>query len=127
MTQSTDKVQQSCPECSSSHIQKNGKRRTKQNHKCVDCGRQFIDIYTVCGYSQDVREICLKMYCNGMGFRQIELVTNVNHNTVINWVRAIGRQLPDHPPIETVPDVGELDELQTFIGSKKTSFGYGLS
>ncbi|BAQ65457.1 hypothetical protein GM3709_2222 [Geminocystis sp. NIES-3709] len=27
---------------------------------------------------------------------------------------------------ETIPKVGELDELQTFVGSKKTKCGYGL-
>ncbi|MGB3694474.1 MAG: IS1 family transposase, partial [Spirulinaceae cyanobacterium] len=26
-----------CPECNSTHIRKNGKRRGKQNHICVDC------------------------------------------------------------------------------------------
>jgi hypothetical protein len=45
--------------------------------------------------------------------------TNVTHNSVINWVKEAAKQLPEHPPIETMPDVGELDELQTFVGSKK--------
>jgi transposase-like protein len=58
-----------CPKCGSSHILKNGKRGDKQNHICADCGRQFINNYSVLGYSQDVKKICLKMYCNGMGFR----------------------------------------------------------
>ncbi|MEB3211598.1 MAG: IS1 family transposase, partial [Leptolyngbyaceae bacterium] len=26
-----------CPECGSQHIHKNGHRRGKQNHICVDC------------------------------------------------------------------------------------------
>jgi len=60
------------------------------------------------------------MYCNGMGFRQIQRCPDINHNTIINWVREVGTQLPEYPPVGTVPDVGELDELQTFIGSKKT-------
>ena len=114
-----------CPKCSSSHIRKNGKREEKQNHICVDCGRQFIDNYTPKGYSKEVKELCLKMYCNGMGFRQIQRCTDINHNTIINWVREVGIQLPEYPAVETVPDVGELDELQTFVGSKKTKFGYG--
>lgn len=113
------------PKCSSSHIRKNGKREEKQNHICVDCGRQFIDNYTPRGYSKDVKELCLKMYCNGMGFRQIQRCTDINHNTIINWVREVCVQLPEYPVVETVPDVGELDELQTFVGSKKTKFGYG--
>ncbi len=60
------------------------------------------------------------MYFNGMGFRQIERCTDVSHNSVINWVKDAAKQLPEHPPIETIHDVGELDELQTFVGSKKT-------
>ena len=109
-----------CPDCDSTNIYKNGHRGEKQNHVCVDCGRQFIESSTVIGYSQDVRDICLKMYCNGMGFRQIERCTGVNHNTVIAWVRKVGRQLPENPPVELIPDLGELDELQTIVGSKKT-------
>ncbi|MEB3292101.1 MAG: IS1 family transposase, partial [Synechococcales bacterium] len=27
-----------CPECQSSHIRKNGIKKGKQNHICVDCG-----------------------------------------------------------------------------------------
>jgi transposase-like protein len=34
-----------CPECDSTHIRKNEIKKGKQNHICVDCGRQFIDVY----------------------------------------------------------------------------------
>lgn len=34
----------SCPSCESERIVKNGKTHTgKQNHKCRDCGRQFVE------------------------------------------------------------------------------------
>ena len=65
------------------------------------------------------------MYCNGMGFRQIERCTCLGHNTVINWVRETGSKLPVQNEVEAIPDVGELDELQTFVGQKKTRFGFG--
>ena len=33
-----------CPSCDSEHIVKNGRTRYgKPNHKCKDCGRQFVD------------------------------------------------------------------------------------
>ena len=54
-----------------------------------------------------------------MGFRAIERHHGVNHTTVIRWVKQVGQQLPQAPPIETSPDVAQLDELQTFVGSKK--------
>ena len=115
-----------CPECQSSHIRKNGKRRGKQNHICVSCGRQFIDSYTPTqGYSDTVKQQCLRMYVNGMGFRGIERVTGVHHTTVISWVKQVGSHLPDAYDPQRPPQVGELDELETFVGSKKTRSGFG--
>ena len=67
------------------------------------------------------------MYVNGMGFRGIERVTGIHHTTVINWVRQAGESLPDAYDPDETPEVGELDELQTFVGSKKTKSGSGRS
>ena len=110
-----------CPACGGTHIRKNGKKRGKQNHICVACGRQFIDRYEPTrGYSDEFKRECLIMYVNQSGFRSIERVKGVHHTTVINWVRQAGQQLPDACDPDTTPQVGELDELQTFVGSKKT-------
>jgi len=115
-----------CTECNSTHIRKNGKRKAKQNHICVDCHRQFIDCYeTTKGYSDEVKRDCLKMYVNGMGFRGIERVKGVHHTTVIYWLKQVGENLPDVYDPEVRPKVGELDELETFVGAKKTSSGSG--
>ena len=115
-----------CPECQSTHIRKNGNKRGKQNHICVDCRRQFVEYpKSTRGYSDEVKQECLKMVVNGMGFRGIERVKGVHHTTVITWVRQVGEKLPDAYAPETIPDVGELDELETFIGSKKTKSGFG--
>jgi hypothetical protein len=59
------------------------------------------------------------MYVNGMGFRGIEQVTGVHHTTVITWVRKVGELLVDAYAPETIPEVKELDELETFVHSKK--------
>lgn len=110
-----------CPEWQSTHIRKNGTGRGKQNNICVDCGRQFIERYeTSRGYSDEVKRECLKMYVNGMGFRAIERVLGVHHTTVIYWLGQVGSNLPDAYAPDTVPQVGELDELETFVGAKKT-------
>ena len=115
-----------CPECKSTHIRKNGKRKSKQNHICVDCRRQFIDCYEPPkGYSDEVKRDCLKMYVNGMGLRSIERVKGVHHTTVITWIKLVGENLPDAYDPETIPEVGELDELETFVGAKKISSGCG--
>ena len=55
-----------------------------------------------------------------LGFRGIERVTGVHHTTVIYWVKQVGNHLPDAYDPNTIPQVGELDELETFIGAKET-------
>lgn len=44
---------------------------------------------------------------------------------MINWVKQVGRTLPDTPYRSEIPEVTEVDELETFVGSKKTRFGCG--
>ena len=115
-----------CPECKSTHMRKNGKRRGKQNHICVACSRQFLAHYTPRqGYSDEVKRECLKLSVNGTGFRAIERVKGVHHTTVIYWLKQVGTLLPDTYEPETPLLVGELDELETFVGSKKTKSGCG--
>ena len=59
------------------------------------------------------------MYVNGSGFRAIERVKAVHHTTVITWVKAVGKLLPEAYNPETIPEVGELDKRSTFVGPKK--------
>ena len=77
------------------------------------------------GYSESIKRDCLKMYVNGMGLRAIERVKGVHHTTVINWVKQVGKLLPDVYDPEVIPEVGELDELQTYVKKKQTSSGCG--
>ena len=112
-----------CPECRSVKIVNNGRRKDKQNYLCRDCNRQFIDNYDSRGYPNEVKDHCLTLYCNGMGFRAIERSTGVCHNTVINWVKQVSSQIPEENYI--IPETCQVDELQTFVGSKKTRFGFG--
>lgn len=119
-------IEMECPECRSEKINKNGQRNGKQNYICKECGRQFIDCYEPPrGYSEQVKQQCLSMYVNGMGFRAIARVMGVHNTTVIDWVKQVGENLPDYYNPDQIPQVGELDELETFVGSKKIRSGCG--
>ena len=120
-----------CPHCSSSKVRKFGKIKGKQRDHCRECDRYFQSHYESKGYSPEVKEICLKMYLNGMGFRGIERVTGIHHTTIMNWVKELGEELSTE---ETEPpQVVSLDELQTYIGRKTnkiwiwTAINYYLS
>jgi transposase-like protein len=91
-----------CPRCGSEQIRKNGHRSGKQNYLCKNCNRQFVESYSQRGYSDDAKQICLKMHHNGLGFREIERLTGISHNTIINWARQAGLS----------PDDSEINELK---------------
>lgn len=50
-----------------------------------------------------------------------ERLSRVTHTTVINWVKQSDELLPDADDTERVPEVAELDELQTCDGAKTPS------
>ena len=100
-----------CPKCTSEHIRKNGHRSGKQNYLCKNCGRQFVESYSQRGYSEDAKQICLKMHQNGLGFREIERLTGISHNTIINWVRQ-AELSPDESKINEIKEDPKLDEIR---------------
>lgn len=59
------------------------------------------------------------MYLNGMGLRAIERVREIHHTTVMHWIQEVATTLPDAPQLEALPEITELDELPTFVGSKQ--------
>ncbi len=75
-----------------------------------------VEFYSEIGSGKEVKENCLNMYVNGNGFRAIERITKVNHNTVIRWVKETGKKLLNYKNDYLIPLVGQIDELQTFIG-----------
>lgn len=83
--------------------------------------RQFIDCYNPPqGYSDEVKRECLLMYTNGLGFRAIERVKGVPHTTVITRVKHVGANLPEAYAPDKTPDIGDRDELETFVRFKKS-------
>lgn len=115
-----------CPQCDSTHNRKNGSIKGKQRYICTDCKRQFLAVYEPPkGYGEKVKQECLELYVSGMGLRAIERVKQVHHTTIGLWVKQVGQTLPDAPPELEISEVTELDELQTYVGLKKTRFGSG--
>ena len=111
-----------CPKCKSDQSKKNGFRRGKQSYRCKNCGCQYVENPKPKGYLPEVKQLCLKMYLNGMGFRAIARVTEIDHTTIMRWVEEAGESLPDEPQDEEIPEITEIDECQTFVGSKKNKF-----
>jgi hypothetical protein len=65
------------------------------------------------------------MYLEGLGFHSIGRLLKVSHVSVIQWVKKYGNQLKEIKTEKPVK-IMELDEMHSFIGSKKTIDGFGL-
>jgi len=56
------------------------------------------------------------MYLNGMGFRAIARVTDIDHATIINWVKEAGESLSDEPQEEEIPEITLYRRATNFCG-----------
>ena len=113
-----------CLKCNSAKIIKNGHRRGKQCYRCRHCGRQFVESPVNQSYPPEVKQLCLKMYLNGMGLRGIERVTEIHHTTIIHWIRDAGLNLPDTPEEDEIPEITEIDELYAERYPLGQTFGF---
>ena len=110
-----------CPYCERSERQvKAGFNDSgSQRYLCQVCQRKYTPAPNQQGYDADTRRQALRLYADGMNLRRIARTVGVTHPTVANWVNALATQLPDTPPQPSVSTVNEMDELFTFVGSKK--------
>jgi transposase-like protein len=100
--------------------------RGKQRYQCLACGYNYTGGAGV-AYPVEKRELALKLYLEGMGFRAIGRVLDVSNVTVLRWVRAYG-QRAEQQAAEAPPQavrIGEVDELHSYVGQKKTPVGSG--
>jgi transposase-like protein len=116
-----DNMNVKCPHCQNEADQvKAGKTYSgSQRYKCKLCNRVYTPEPKQQGYEDAIRHQAVKLYVDGMNYRRIARHLGVDHKSVINWVKAYTSQLPDAPQPKAVIKA-EMDELFTFIGSKKT-------
>lgn len=88
-----------CPHCGQTSRQvKAGLNEGHQRYKCLDCRRRYTAAPDRRGYPEDIRQRALGLYAEGLSLRQIGKQLNVNHATVLSWVRA---SLPVTPEPES--------------------------
>ena len=110
-----------CPHCSSSERQtKSGHTRTgSQRYRCKECQRIYTPEPKPLGYPDETKREAVRLYLEGTNFRRIGRVLGVNHQSVVNWVNAYHASLPAAGQSVAAPETLEMDELFTFVGSKK--------
>ena len=115
-----------CPKCNSSTKIKSGKTEGRQRYRCKECG---------CNYSVEMKSTAkpkslkiqtLHMYLEGLGFRSIGRILGVSNVSVLKWIRKFGQKVRELNREKQQIEMVEVDEMHSYIGSKKTTVGYGL-
>ena len=110
-----------CPKCGAElHQNKDGFTNAgSQRYRCRQCGARYTPVKKQPGYPKEVRILAIRMYTDGLNFRQIGRHLKVSHTTVMAWVQEHAEKLPEAPVPREAYTV-EMDELYTFIEEKKT-------
>lgn len=115
-----------CPQCRLSHIKKNGHTHYgKQNHQCLECGRQFVaDSQRI---DDQTRDLLKKLLLERLSLRGICRVMNVSLQWLLPFIAQLYEQLPDDLPVQPCSPQrrihllrlqAEADEMWSFVGKK---------
>lgn len=114
-----------CPKCKSSERNKDGIVRSLQRYKCKKCNYRYTVEKKSDLKSDATKRLALEMYLEGLGFRSIGRILKISYGTVYKWVKEWGEKASLPKTTEAI-EIVELDELHTYIMSKKTTVGFGL-
>ena len=115
-----------CPKCNCSKSVKSGKVKERQRYKCKDCGCNYsVELKSTAKPKSQKRQ-ALHLYLEGLGFRSIGRILDVSNVSVLNWIRDFGKKVQELNTESQQVEMVEVDEMHSYIGSKKTTVGYGL-
>lgn len=114
-----------CPKCQQSNTRKAGKVKDKQRYKCRDCNYYYSVLTKSGSGNKTQKRQALELYLEGLGFRSIGRFLNFSHVTIHNWIKQYGKNLD---LLQNNHDIclTEIDEMHSYVGSKKTPSGSGL-
>lgn len=111
-----------CPTCGSHDISKNGTtRRGKQNYKCRDCGRQFVEDPQWKPKNKDTSSLVDLMLPERLSLAGIARATGVSESWLQRYVNAVYADMPRKAVV--IPKAKgkltvQLDELWSFVDHK---------
>lgn len=112
-----------CPRCRvGRHVKAGFSSQGRQRYHCKLCGYHYTTSQKR-SYSEEIKEKAIRMVADGAGLRQTGRHFGISQVTIMRWVRQYGETLREQQraSARTAEKVGvvEIDELCTWIGSKK--------
>ncbi|KAA6340829.1 hypothetical protein EZS27_011323 [termite gut metagenome] len=114
-----------CPRCGSLNYCKDGFVNSRQRYECKECRYHYTVERKSDVKSAETRRMALKLYLEGLGFQAIGRMLEISYGTVYAWIKQWESQVDLSKKEERVACM-DLDEMHTYVGSKKTTVGFGL-
>ena len=115
-----------CPQCGLSHIKRNGYTHYgKQNYRCKDCDRQFVEDSQHIG--EEVKDLIKVLLLERLSLRGICRVTRVSLTWLLDFIAEVYEESPDDLNVKVCQALGvvqllrleaEADEMWSFVGTK---------
>jgi insertion element IS1 protein InsB len=117
-----------CPQCGLLHIKRNGYTHYgKQNYRCKDCDRQFVEDSQHIG--EEMKDLIKALLLERLSLRGICRVTGVSLTWLLDFITELYATLPDDlnvtlsqaqkSVIQLVQLEVEADEIWGFVASKE--------
>lgn len=107
-----------CTHCNSPNFIRKGLRNNRQRFYCKDCKKSFQLEYTYQVYKSTTNNLIISLLKEGCGIRSISRILNVSNKTVLSIMLKISKQIKI-PYFNKFGCKFEVDEMWSFIGSKK--------
>jgi insertion element IS1 protein InsB len=116
-----------CPSCGSKVFKKNGiNQHGDQNHKCLECRRQFVLNPQNKIISEATKDLVRRLLLEKLSLRGICRAAEVSQPWLLNFIREEYARTPKNLNVKVPPESTglilerlEADELWSFVGSKK--------
>lgn len=117
-----------CPRCKNSQPWKDGYAKGRQRYQCRRCKFRYTVAHRSTEKGLEIKKLALDMYTEGLGFRAIGRILNISYMTVFKWVKGLGKAQHLSTLTSSVSSIKmiEMDEIHTYVQSKKTTVGSGL-
>ncbi len=114
-----------CPRCNGTNYVKDGIVQGRQRYKCKDCNYRYTVTRKSDVKTEETRRLALDMYLEGIGFRTIGKVLKISYGTAYAWVKTWESKVKLPRREKPITEVN-LDEMHTYVRSKKKDVGHGL-
>lgn len=114
--------QASCPDCGSTGISRNGlTRHGKQNHKCRDCGRQFVLDPVWKAITPEQYHLIDRMLLERVSMTGIARILQISEDSVQRYVNRKSKDVSQQVEVSEKPKkrlTVQMDELWSFVDDK---------